>query len=324
MYGASSSSTVSAPVTTPKKAVEAPTGKTEPASSAKAQAAPNSGLEIGGEATITKAMPKPSRASKPSLSSTDPAAHDDDDDEANPWLAVASNGTTSRLSRKKNDSTLSNNSTSAAQASKSALRASKSASKSASSLAPNGTIEAIAIDLTSRLQSQHDNDSEDSDGDAIQPSNVVRNLTKKQKKSGTANGGPITALQQRDMVSSAFAGDDVVSEFAAEKEATVLADESKTIDTRLPGWGSWTGKGVRAPNPNKPANPKYLKRYRVLIGTSAKTPSWPTSSSPNEGTRNRTSLQCVIYPTLHLSGTVQSSMQQRWVKNGTRGSKRRG
>ncbi|KAK9385219.1 small-subunit processome [Lipomyces mesembrius] len=50
---------------------------------------------------------------------------------------------------------------------------------------------------------------------------------------------------QRELVKRAFAGDDVVREFQEEKQKTVEDEGDKEVDVTLPGWGSWTGKGVR-------------------------------------------------------------------------------
>ena len=41
-----------------------------------------------------------------------------------------------------------------------------------------------------------------------------------------------------------FAGDDVDTAFNAEKTATALSEAPQTVDTSLPGWGSWTGEGI--------------------------------------------------------------------------------
>ena len=50
-------------------------------------------------------------------------------------------------------------------------------------------------------------------------------------------------LSQRELVARAFAGDDVVADFAAEKaaeaEAEAPADEGPSL---LPGWGAWAGQ----------------------------------------------------------------------------------
>ena len=195
----------------------------------------DAGVEIGGEATVTKTQCK-AKPTKPSLSTTNVGTNDDDDDDAcNPWLSISSNGQASKLSRKKNDTTLVSN------ASKSALRASKTASKSASGAAARRSDETISIDLSSRLHKAL-SDSED------EPSLIGSGTT--------ARSGQLTALQQRHLVADAFAADDVVAEFTAEKQAIVDADASKSIDTRLPGWGSWVGRGI----PTRPTQPSHLKR----------------------------------------------------------------
>ena len=51
-------------------------------------------------------------------------------------------------------------------------------------------------------------------------------------------------LRNQDLVRKAFAGDEVVADFAKEKQQIINDDEEKIIDNTLPGWGSWTGAGV--------------------------------------------------------------------------------
>ncbi|KAJ1301434.1 hypothetical protein OPQ81_008692 [Rhizoctonia solani] len=60
------------------------------------------------------------------------------------------------------------------------------------------------------------------------------------------------AFKQRELVAMAFAGDNVVEDFAAEKQRVIEEDAPKEIDTTLPGWGSWGGRGAKkqAPRPN--------------------------------------------------------------------------
>lgn len=53
------------------------------------------------------------------------------------------------------------------------------------------------------------------------------------------------ALKQIELVSQAFAGDDVVAEFETIKDKTVSEDAPQEIDETLPGWGSWTGDGIK-------------------------------------------------------------------------------
>lgn len=52
------------------------------------------------------------------------------------------------------------------------------------------------------------------------------------------------AIRDQELVDKAFAGDDVVGEFDAEKEEAAEADDDKVVDNTLPGWGSWVGEGI--------------------------------------------------------------------------------
>ncbi|KAG0638159.1 small-subunit processome [Tuber brumale] len=51
-------------------------------------------------------------------------------------------------------------------------------------------------------------------------------------------------IDQRELVKRAFAGDNVVAEFKAEKKRKIDEEGDQVIDTRIPGWGSWTGAGL--------------------------------------------------------------------------------
>lgn len=53
------------------------------------------------------------------------------------------------------------------------------------------------------------------------------------------------AFSQRELVAQAFANDNVVEEFEAEKRLTIEEDAPKEVDLTLPGWGSWGGKGIK-------------------------------------------------------------------------------
>lgn len=52
------------------------------------------------------------------------------------------------------------------------------------------------------------------------------------------------AVQDIDLANRAFAGDEVVAEFEAEKEAIMSEDDEKLVDNTMPGWGSWAGEGI--------------------------------------------------------------------------------
>ena len=51
-------------------------------------------------------------------------------------------------------------------------------------------------------------------------------------------------LRNQELVRKAFAGDEVVADFAKEKRQTIKDEAEKVIDNTLPGWGTWTGTGV--------------------------------------------------------------------------------
>ena len=65
---------------------------------------------------------------------------------------------------------------------------------------------------------------------------------------------------QRDLVRRAFAGDDVVAEFEADKSREIEEDETKEIDVTLPGWGSWSGAGI-----NKHKQERNKGRFKKVI-----------------------------------------------------------
>ncbi|KAF5017741.1 hypothetical protein F66182_10311 [Fusarium sp. NRRL 66182] len=52
------------------------------------------------------------------------------------------------------------------------------------------------------------------------------------------------AIRDQEMVARAFAGEDVVGEFEAEKTHIAEDEDDKVVDNTLPGWGSWVGDGV--------------------------------------------------------------------------------
>ncbi|KAK1528057.1 hypothetical protein CPAR01_12615 [Colletotrichum paranaense] len=86
------------------------------------------------------------------------------------------------------------------------------------------------------------------------------------------------AIRDISQMDKAFAGDDVVVDFAREKEAIQTADDDKIVDNTLPGWGGWVGDGVSAREKKrqqgrfvtkvegvKKANRKDAKLERVII-----------------------------------------------------------
>nr|XP_034189957.1 U3 small nucleolar RNA-associated protein 14 homolog A [Osmia lignaria] len=62
--------------------------------------------------------------------------------------------------------------------------------------------------------------------------------------------------ERYNVISEAFADDDVVEEFRKEKEQEIEQSRPKDIDLTLPGWGNWGGKNVKA---------SRRKRKRLII-----------------------------------------------------------
>ncbi|KAK2003453.1 Utp14-domain-containing protein [Colletotrichum falcatum] len=52
------------------------------------------------------------------------------------------------------------------------------------------------------------------------------------------------AIRDIANMDKAFAGDDVVVDFAREKAEAEVEDDDKIVDNTLPGWGGWVGEGV--------------------------------------------------------------------------------
>ncbi|KAI0483658.1 Utp14 protein-domain-containing protein [Xylaria cf. heliscus] len=53
-------------------------------------------------------------------------------------------------------------------------------------------------------------------------------------------------FREQELIERAFGGLDVFeAEFQAEKDAAIAEDDEKTVETTLPGWGSWVGEGVK-------------------------------------------------------------------------------
>ncbi|KAI0408484.1 Utp14 protein-domain-containing protein [Xylaria palmicola] len=84
-------------------------------------------------------------------------------------------------------------------------------------------------------------------------------------------------FREQELIERAFGGLDVFeAEFQAEKEAAIDEDDEKTIETTLPGWGSWVGEGVSKREKNqrrfftkkdgvKPEARKDFQNSRVII-----------------------------------------------------------
>jgi U3 small nucleolar RNA-associated protein 14 len=79
------------------------------------------------------------------------------------------------------------------------------------------------------------------------------NIIDPYSKVKTGNGDEVyeEGFQNEDLISQAFAGDDVVSKFEQEKQRVIIDEDDKQVDMTLPGWGGWAGEGVKNKNQKK-------------------------------------------------------------------------
>ncbi|KAN0064112.1 hypothetical protein ACQY0O_003279 [Thecaphora frezii] len=240
MYGTGSIQTSTAPATieavaTARSKSDATAKTGEEASKEAAAAAP---VEVGGKATKAR---KASHGILNVAATTDPSSSASinpfvtgkavaaaaSSDALNPWLADGCSGS-GKLSSKRNAILVGKGSSAEAKAS-SRIRKDKARGWEATEARRED--EEVEIDLSARLDQDGGSDDDDDDDEPtpIRP-----------------NSRHPTAFQQRELVSQAFAGDDVQTAFEAEKAAVVAAEAPQEVDTTIPGWGSWGGKGVRA------------------------------------------------------------------------------
>ncbi|XP_033340966.2 U3 small nucleolar RNA-associated protein 14 homolog A [Megalopta genalis] len=64
--------------------------------------------------------------------------------------------------------------------------------------------------------------------------------------------------EKQNVISEAFADDDVVEEFRKEKQEKVKASQPTDIDLTLPGWGSWGGKNIK---PSKRKTKRFIVKF---------------------------------------------------------------
>ncbi|CAE6435881.1 unnamed protein product [Rhizoctonia solani] len=113
----------------------------------------------------------------------------------------------------------------------------------------------VEIDMTQALILP-DNDKTESDAGsgkkAVKTKTVDAAYVPSDDEASDTDEKAPAAFKQRELVAMAFAGDNVVEDFAAEKQRVIEEDAPKDIDTALAGWGSWGGRGTKkqASRPN--------------------------------------------------------------------------
>ncbi|CCL98912.1 uncharacterized protein FIBRA_00919 [Fibroporia radiculosa] len=110
------------------------------------------------------------------------------------------------------------------------------------------------IPQSSRKNREHGGSDSDANSEVDEQEMLLAQSKGKGKGKGKANG--VQAFEQRDLVALAFAGDNVVQEFAEQKRREMKEDAPHEVDTTLPGWGSWGGKGAK----KAPPKPHLIKK----------------------------------------------------------------
>ncbi|XP_078039041.1 U3 small nucleolar RNA-associated protein 14 homolog A isoform X2 [Augochlora pura] len=64
--------------------------------------------------------------------------------------------------------------------------------------------------------------------------------------------------EKQNVISEAFADDDVVDEFRKEKQEKAKASQPADIDLTLPGWGTWGGKNIK---PSKRKTKRFIIKF---------------------------------------------------------------
>ncbi|CAE6517942.1 unnamed protein product [Rhizoctonia solani] len=158
---------------------------------------------------------------------------------SNPWLAAAPSS--GKIARKNNVAQVTKMHKTQAKTEEERARAREDAT--------------VEIDMSQVLvvldQDKADSDSGPSQS-AIKAKEVDASFVPSDDEATDTDEKAPAAFKQRELVAMAFAGDNVVEDFAAEKQRVIEEDAPKEVDTSLTGWGSWGGRGTKkqAPRPN--------------------------------------------------------------------------
>ncbi|XP_001634080.2 U3 small nucleolar RNA-associated protein 14 homolog A [Nematostella vectensis] len=190
-------------------------------------------------------------------------------------------------------------------------------------------------------------------GVTIDPKKIFRIEDTGDSTGGDESRGQILSIQQ------AFANDDVIEEFAREKDQAIDSSKPKDLDLTLPGWGDWGGAGVKVsekkkakfmiraePGPdrkdknlahviiNEERNRKFARnqvktaphpyRSRTQFERSIRNPvgkHWNTANTVKELTKPRVEIQmgAIIEPI-----TAPKQFKRRAIMDGPLGVKKRG
>ncbi|GAA5887298.1 hypothetical protein JCM16303_006580 [Sporobolomyces ruberrimus] len=215
-------------------------------------------------ASTSRARPS---LSNPGLSTTGEA-------ETNPWLALADQGETNKLSRKNNKASFGKDSLSAAE--KIADKAARTRSKQTGARQAERDDAEVELDLNAGLVNSGSKKKREKapqvGGAVARPAEAMEEDVDDSDAQSDAEidaqrGKGPTAFRQRELVKEAFANDDVVADFAEEKRKEIERDAPQEEDNTLPGWGSWAGKGAKK---NKNPKKKFVKKIAGIDASERK------------------------------------------------------
>ncbi|SCZ88728.1 BZ3500_MvSof-1268-A1-R1_Chr2-1g04597 [Microbotryum saponariae] len=179
--------------------------------------------------------------------------------ESNPWLALAAEGASgSKISRKSNKAAFGKDEHAATKLAskverrKSRLENAREAEKDDARIEIEGVGSAPEASTDKKVQKKGQAKGKQAGIELSTEASArltmedeVVNSSDEEGDVDAQRGKGKTAIQQRELVAKAFAGDDVVADFEEEKRREIERDAPKEIDNTLPGWGAWSGKGVK-------------------------------------------------------------------------------
>ncbi|KAI9454907.1 Utp14-domain-containing protein [Lactarius psammicola] len=172
--------------------------------------------------------------------------------EDNPWLSR--NDKSSFTTLKKSEVAVSRDSDSMAKAKNKLRKRQRETEDEVAKARDDAVLEITPADLLlapsqgswrTRARTSDSNSSEDDE---------VEEQEERLKRKGA--GKKYNAFGQKDLVTMAFAGDNVVEEFEETKRREIEEDAPREVDTSLPGWGAWGGQGAR----KAPPKPHLMKK----------------------------------------------------------------
>lgn len=123
------------------------------------------------------------------------------------------------------------------------------------------------------------------------------------------------AVRDIDLISRAFAGEDVVGEFEAEKDAIMSEDDEKVVDNTMPGWGAWTGEGIskRAQKRNKGKVMTKKEGIKKKDRKDAKLERVIVNEKRIRKVSSRTVLLCCLFPCIGLRADSHCQQNEKYL-----------